>query len=276
MDDHPLFPLDLEREIFETTAILHPATRTTLLRVARRVHTWIEPFLYRVVVAEDADNPETQRADLVPILLNRPAELSRLAVRHLAILVEPGTPSAEDALRLLKCCDGVTDLALGGSFRADSGLLPLLSELHLRRLAVRVQELGGPDLTHPLFASLTHLILFDDDESHLRSLAPQIPTLSALTHLTAFFSLGQDEILPVLGDCSHLQLFLVLYGTDSMYATAKLFSHHDPRFVIGMYYDYWGQWEAGARGFSDLWSRGDDFLAQKRRGEIEDGRFWLH
>jgi hypothetical protein len=38
--DSPAFPLELEREIFETTALLHPTEIPTLLRVARRVLIW--------------------------------------------------------------------------------------------------------------------------------------------------------------------------------------------------------------------------------------------
>lgn len=40
MDAQPVFPMDLEREIFETAALLHPRGIPTLLLVARRVLVW--------------------------------------------------------------------------------------------------------------------------------------------------------------------------------------------------------------------------------------------
>ncbi|KAJ7093493.1 hypothetical protein C8R44DRAFT_890716 [Mycena epipterygia] len=72
-------------------------------------------------------------------------------------------------------------------------LLPLLGEMHIRCLSVNLgdlfrnkgNEVVSVDLEHPLFASLTHLDLFDemdieDDEGQdwLKSLS----TLPALTH----------------------------------------------------------------------------------------------
>lgn len=40
MASDPFFPVELEREIFETAALLYPATIPSLLRVARRVLVW--------------------------------------------------------------------------------------------------------------------------------------------------------------------------------------------------------------------------------------------
>ncbi|KAJ7691867.1 hypothetical protein B0H14DRAFT_3906143, partial [Mycena olivaceomarginata] len=49
MESGPAFPPELERELFETAALVHPATIPALLRVAKRVLLWIEPYLYRVI-----------------------------------------------------------------------------------------------------------------------------------------------------------------------------------------------------------------------------------
>ena len=40
MELDPVFPVELEREIFETVALIHKDTIPTLLRVARRVLIW--------------------------------------------------------------------------------------------------------------------------------------------------------------------------------------------------------------------------------------------
>lgn len=41
VDPNPVFPPELEQEIFETTALMHPREIPTLLRVARRVLIWL-------------------------------------------------------------------------------------------------------------------------------------------------------------------------------------------------------------------------------------------
>ncbi|KAJ7940066.1 hypothetical protein B0H13DRAFT_2300130 [Mycena leptocephala] len=43
------FPTELEKEIFELTASIHPRSIPTLLLVAQRVRTWIQPLLHRVL-----------------------------------------------------------------------------------------------------------------------------------------------------------------------------------------------------------------------------------
>ncbi|KAJ7132622.1 hypothetical protein C8R46DRAFT_1235581 [Mycena filopes] len=271
MDDHPLFPLDLEREIFETTAKMHPETRTTLLRVARRVLVWIEPLLYRVVRVEQ----RRHRYDAcLPVLLNKPAEFCRLAVRHL-VLNAPGDQSH----KLLKLCSSVTDLALGPSFRLGPTVLPTLTEMRLQRLTVDIQALGG-DMTHPLFSSLTHLAILAHYSATLGLIVEQIPTLTTLTHLTVFFDIPQDVVDSIFTSSPRLQQFMVLYREHPVvawkYDRAKALQGCDPRFVIALYTDYWSTWAACAEGLADdHWARGDAFLAQKRRGEIEGMAFLL-
>ncbi|KAJ7132713.1 hypothetical protein C8R46DRAFT_1235667 [Mycena filopes] len=264
MDDHPFFPLDLEREIFESTAEIYPETRTTLLRVARRVLVWIEPLLYRVIRAEQWGH----RYDAaIPALLKKPAEFCRLAVRHL-LLDAPG----EKSHKLLKLCSSVTDLGLGASFQLDCTVLPTLTEMRLQRLTVNIQALG--DMTHPLFSSLTHLAILVHYSATPGLIVEQIPTLTALTHLTVNFDINQDVVDSIFTSSPRLQQFMVLYLKHPVLATkydrAKTLQGCDPRFVIALYTHYWSTWAACAEGLGDdHWARGDAFLAQKRRGEIE-------
>ncbi|KAH8833220.1 hypothetical protein DL96DRAFT_1705228 [Flagelloscypha sp. PMI_526] len=42
----PLFPPELERQIFTYAATSTPSTRSALLLVARRVRYWMEPLQY--------------------------------------------------------------------------------------------------------------------------------------------------------------------------------------------------------------------------------------
>ncbi|KAJ7495503.1 hypothetical protein FB451DRAFT_1387524 [Mycena latifolia] len=45
-----ILPLELERQIFELTAVSRPVSIPNLLRVAWRVKHWVEPLLYRTLV----------------------------------------------------------------------------------------------------------------------------------------------------------------------------------------------------------------------------------
>ncbi|KAK7013023.1 hypothetical protein R3P38DRAFT_3207640 [Favolaschia claudopus] len=43
----------------------------------------------------------------------------------------------------------------------------------------------------------------------------------------------------------------------------------DVRIVIGVYDDYFNEWEADARGSLSFWAEADSFVLKKRKGEIE-------
>ncbi|KAJ6549951.1 hypothetical protein B0H19DRAFT_184937 [Mycena capillaripes] len=155
MDSEPIFPADLEREIFETAARMHPGRIPTFLRVARRVLVWIEPLLYRVVLVN------SRKAGMVHALLNamtsKPPQFFH-AVRYLAVESSRNYPS-DDLKRLLSLCKGLTNFTCVHYF-SDPTLLPILSELRIQRLFLYLPNLFGTeavDLTCPFFPSITHL-----------------------------------------------------------------------------------------------------------------------
>ncbi|KAJ7772267.1 hypothetical protein B0H16DRAFT_1512914 [Mycena metata] len=266
MSAQPILPPELEREVFEATALMYRHTIPALIRVARRVHVWIEPFLYRVLRAE------RNAQAMIDILLRKSPTFCHLAVRHLAVL--DGSQSfSTDAVQLLTLCKGVTNLALGDYFMADPTLVPLLAEMALLRLAVSVTDLGC-DLAHPLFSSVTHLTLFDRPEG-LIPLCAQLPGLASLTHLCLFFDLPEGVVVSVLTRSPRLQLFLMLSSEGSDLQPRPPHTD-DIRFVAGTYTNaYWDGWIDGANGLPDYWTRGDDLIAQKQNGEIEAARYRL-
>ncbi|KAJ7913585.1 hypothetical protein B0H13DRAFT_2004389 [Mycena leptocephala] len=268
MDLEPLLPVELEREIFEMTAQMYPHEIPTLLRVARRFLIWIEPLLYTILVASDQK--------MVRVLLNarksKPPEFFH-AVRHVALL-PAGDCSVDDVLQLLRLCTKVTDFGSTQSFTTPA-LLRILAEMRVQRMALSLNNLfdGSIDLTHPSFGSVTHLDIFDDDDITL--ICAQIPTLPALTHLSLDRKTPRDIILTVLANCPRLELLLVLWQFPNLYKPARFPHVYDVRFVIGQYNTYWDDWNDAAKGLPRLWSRGDDFVARKRRGEIEATCYWL-
>ncbi|KAJ7635717.1 hypothetical protein DFH06DRAFT_1434331 [Mycena polygramma] len=268
--DHPAFPAELEREIFETMALMHPGSIPTLIRVARRILLWIEPLLFRVI---------TVTSDIVPALLkattNKPPAFFR-AVRHVMLPVQRSAVNIftkEDARRLLKLCSKLQSFACDAwNTYMDPILLLILAELHPQRLLVRSHHLydtAGIDLKHPLFPSVTHLDLIG--VAGVAYVLEHVSAMAALTHLSVNHASPREPLLAVLDNCPHLTLLLVKWVSFALkeYIVAQTPCVYDVRFVIGMYPSRWADWEAGANGFSDSWCQADDFVARKRRGEIE-------
>ncbi|KAJ7096939.1 hypothetical protein C8R44DRAFT_748718 [Mycena epipterygia] len=106
-----ILPPELERVVFEISALSHPKSILNLLRVARRVKHWVEPLLYRTLViqrtAESTDlfpscNPET----FIQIARRHPAPFLRDTVRNLLVWM----PSTEEAYAIVSACSRVENL----------------------------------------------------------------------------------------------------------------------------------------------------------------------
>jgi hypothetical protein len=155
----------------------------------------------------------------------------------------------------------------------DPGDLPLLAKMQLQQLSVSLHELfgGSVDLSHSIFGTITHLQIFDVLNEGAMEIYVQLPALPALAHLWANFRLPWDSLMTLLVKYPRLKLLLLLYPLyrKRLYELARIPQVYDLRFVIGMKDNHWDDWVAGAKGLPDNWSRGDDFVARKRRGHID-------
>ncbi|KAJ7681644.1 hypothetical protein B0H17DRAFT_1205628 [Mycena rosella] len=275
MHNEPAFPVELEREIFETTALMHSSTIPTLLRVARRILLWIEPLLYRVICT--STDGDIARA-LLKATKSKPPKFFHDAVRHI-FLGYTSDWSVEEAVELLELCTGIVDCVALGAL-ANPVMLPILANMRLERLSVSLQELFGPttsiDPTHPLFKSITHLDLLQDIIDGASTCA--IPALPALTHLCLADEVSWDVVGSLLEECPRLEILVNLWdyeGAPLAHAHAGEMPFRDLRFVMGLYKNWINAWVAGAKGLPDFWSRADDFVACKRRGAIAADCYWL-
>ncbi|KAJ7465987.1 hypothetical protein FB451DRAFT_1138102 [Mycena latifolia] len=279
MHIEPAFPVELEREIFETAARLHPSVIPTLLRVARRTLVWIEPLLYRVVCV--GRTVPDQGHNILNATKWKPASFFHDTVRHL--LLDPATSlTVEEATEVLKLCTGVVNFAVVGSLSSPA-LLPVLGNMRVQRLSVSLNSLFGAissvDPRHPLFAYITHLDILDPDPAtSAPHFSTHIPALPSLTHLCLNNFMPWNVIRTLLAECPRLELLANFWAErkyDVAFGRAQNVPVHDVRFVMGLYGNYWADWEAGARGFPDFWSAADDFVAQKRSGAIAADFYWL-
>jgi hypothetical protein len=140
--------------------------------------------------------------------------------------------------------------------------------MQLRQLTVDLQELFGItaiDPARPLFRALTHLRLNHRPELNFGE-------LPALTHLCLPNHYDQHSISSTLANCSSL---IVLIHTDwsGLIQAKKHLLIDDPRFVLmSLSFNEWMvDWKLGAKGGRDFWARAENFVARRRRDEIEPG-----
>ncbi|KAJ7025804.1 hypothetical protein C8F04DRAFT_126711 [Mycena alexandri] len=273
----PRLPPELERQIFETTALAHRVMIPTLLRVARRTHVWIEPLLYRIL------GPDVRRGRdmfrVIRVFLNtKPPRFFSDAVRHLHL--PPASHLTQgQARRLASLSIHLVDFAAGG-FSSEPGLLPILARLHIRHLSISLGQMfsvtgasRGIDFHHQVFNSVTHLTVYDrpDDFIYIG-----IPTLPALTHLSMKKTVLWGALHTLLTKCTRLQVFINVWPPSEIRSVRGLMvPSPDPRFVMVAFDDYWADWKAGAEGQLDLWAMAEDFIAQKRRGDIPEGQSFM-
>ncbi|KAF7311851.1 hypothetical protein MIND_00195800 [Mycena indigotica] len=139
-------PPELEREVFETAALLHRGTIPHMLRVARRVLVWIEPYLYHdlelgMVVSKDANR-------LLQVILAKDDAFPAHAVRSVVLgaYFADQLPALPAAVRsALTRMTGVVRLAIAGIWGDHSAeIFSLVADMPLQRLACYMEDLLGP------------------------------------------------------------------------------------------------------------------------------------
>ncbi|KAJ7234937.1 hypothetical protein C8J57DRAFT_1379698 [Mycena rebaudengoi] len=271
-----LLPVELERDIFELAAFLHPECMLALVLVARRVKIWIKPMFYETISVHQKEyrrqfsrRPLRAVAELV---ISQPAAL-RYHTRHLCLV---SVRMSDRVVDLLSTCGILDNLAFIKTYLGSAALLPILGALPLRRLSLALRQSfqlfpwPNPfDGGHSLFSQITHLGILDgqvqvDDWRTWSGLA-QIPRL---THLSALSDMSESVSNGVLKHCKFLEVLVFIYRDQEQFdqnlARGELTD--DPRFVMLVVKDRLLDWETGARGGEDYWARASA-LVRKRRSE---------
>ncbi|KAJ7241566.1 hypothetical protein C8J57DRAFT_1244521 [Mycena rebaudengoi] len=259
-DISPSLPFDLEREIFEMAATRYPETIPALLLIAQRVLQWIEPIFYRTLVfkAKSSRDP----AAFCP----ESAELTKY-VQNMLIWAAPRR--VDFALCLLSSCSGIRKLMMIGPCLT---MLPALEKMQLRQLTVDLQGLCGItaiDPARPPFRALTHLRLLD--------IPPELNfgELPALTHLCLSDYYSLNFISSTLANCSSLHVLVSMFQfrTLELYDQIHLLPIDEPRFVVISlsFEECLEDWKLVAKGGRDFWFHAENFVARRRRSEIEPG-----
>ncbi|KAJ7444645.1 hypothetical protein B0H11DRAFT_440827 [Mycena galericulata] len=255
----PFLPPDLEREIFQLSAHLHPESAPKLLLVAHRVLTWIEPLIYRAISVEG------DRAPVLPALRLKPQSFDD-NVQHLFVA---GVFSGDNLEEILSACTRIRSLVL---LCASASVLSAFLRLRPQKLAIHLESLfGGTDLVDfslPLFTTITHLDMFDI-LSEFTGPWPNLALLPALTHLALMAYTPAAVMMELLRNCLRVEVLVSRHFSTK--TLENPISVEDVRFVSMLLpvSDIKSDWESGANGGMDFWARADKFVALKQRGEIK-------
>ncbi|KAJ6512368.1 hypothetical protein DFH09DRAFT_1197302 [Mycena vulgaris] len=264
-------PSDLEREIFEITAVARPVCIFQLMLVSWRVKEWIEPILYRTIVMAGATTldalPKFTITSFARLLQTKPASFYQRSVRHLFIDPVAGD-SMDDVKIILTTCSGVTRLFLNSSDMID--LAFSCKNLHPHRLHTHFNLRQRPvDFAHPLFRNITHLEIFDS----VPEMSPSgLFLLPHLTHLTFIWRSMLPLFPEILRGCQKLQylVFLTTVEEEITEAAAECEGMRgDPRFVVMSCFQFERDWRRGALTGDDYWACAEAFVAAKRAGKID-------
>nr|GAT57313.1 predicted protein [Mycena chlorophos] len=269
----PSFPPELEREIFETTAGLHPEMIPTLLQVAQRIHDWLEPILYERLDFGGFRNNRKAQDSLSAVISaggDRASSVAR-GVRHITVYL----PTEDDLQRIqlaLTPCSSITRLAVLQDLNSElpilQTLLPAMSTMNLRRLACGVSADFLAKAS--AFRFLSHFDLCDEV---IRPEATSfLLALPRLTHLALNIdSPDRDALRPLLNGCVCLEVVALLFyfreqdDDASVEATAVAVASEldDLRLVVTQY----SEWDECIRD-DGYWFTADKFLKLKSAGKI--------
>ncbi|KAJ7272145.1 hypothetical protein C8J57DRAFT_1599173 [Mycena rebaudengoi] len=158
----PLFPLELERHIFELAAFSHRGIIPTLLRVAR-VLVWIEPLLYRVVHVKASPVGTTRHAGATyatrQAFQSKPLSFFQNLPFDMSFSMQSQTGHHRKWSSVFRAAQELLALQhsypprIHGFFR-PWGKFKRADYISFWRTYL--------DLTHPMFASVTHFDVFDN------------------------------------------------------------------------------------------------------------------
>ncbi|KAJ6601966.1 hypothetical protein DFH09DRAFT_1069511 [Mycena vulgaris] len=256
-----VFPPELERNIFEISALAHPGMIPRFILVTRRVQEWLEPFLYRVVFL--ANRPPFSRLKftiLLRAIQNKPVTFFRGAVRHLYI------------------DDQVTDLEKRTILAACTGIT---NHCAPTRLTAHQKYLGDLPLKNITLSHVTHLEGLERLDGSEVSSPTGWATLTAFQGVLGCVSVvGYNSsgnlatiLAPILITCARLEC--AIFHLQNTWEEAEVeadaaWSTNNVRFVtMREELDLPADWVHGAETGYDVWVRADTLVAAKRATEVQ-------
>ncbi|KAJ6483527.1 hypothetical protein C8R47DRAFT_564322 [Mycena vitilis] len=268
----PRLPPELERCIFELAALASRKDIPKYLRVAHRVHVWIEPLLYNTLVL---DRSAKHRDEWRPTPADtRDAAFLASQVHHLNI---SGAFFYDQLRAFLAACTSTRTLALWLALPIPPNLLPTLQTMPLTRLSADLTHLFGTPLNVGRvlsFAALTHLdvLAAPFDDWRLYGALARAPLL---THLSFRDKFHPRVLRGALAHCRGLRAVGVIWSARRSAVDVREGEVVDARLFMVICPDRVEDWETGVHGGRDIWARAEVFIAKKEAGDIKVSKLWI-
>ncbi|PPR06071.1 hypothetical protein CVT24_004229 [Panaeolus cyanescens] len=274
----PRLPPEVEHLIFTLAfdASDHKAN-TTLILVARRVHKWIYPLMYRIL--DEVSEPPTP--DFTQPGCPTVEQIGSFA-HHLVVGRIHDT--TEEVHHLLQHCQNLKTLACWYGIN----MKPLLSNLNamvdLRVLSADLDKLTEDDMSSPTLLRLTHIEVISANEDLLKYL-PSFIQKSQVTHLRLYALQFWDAKLieNILQSCPQLQALTITkqyeetFSSEYLENTSKLLQNMyktDIRLVVlDSSMCTADDWILGIKGFHDCWSYSDQIVTARSKKYLQDGDY---
>ncbi|KAJ7678709.1 hypothetical protein B0H17DRAFT_1078132 [Mycena rosella] len=259
-------PYELEREIFELTARAHPKYAPQLALVAGYVQTWVEAVIYETIVLGAPS--EKQNLFWRTFSSRSPFFFSKnIRALHLTTGV-----SYSHARQIISICTNLSSLTCWANPLTSRDEFCALLSPNLRRLSINASILWSPtgpttapDLTHPLFARLTHLEVVNpptwfDWAPLLDGALPNLTNL-AFGDLDSLHASSMVDFFhaALASDAPRLQMLIAVSRDEHFLNSLQLAEIKDTRLVcLPSYHHPFSPpeyWDAVARREIQFWQR---------------------
>ncbi|KAF7328062.1 Zn(2)-C6 fungal-type domain-containing protein [Mycena kentingensis (nom. inval.)] len=272
--DGPVFPPELETEVFTLAAYENRADIPRLRLVARRTCEWLERSFYESIKLACGHSDNHRLISIRDALHSKPPGFTAQIVRHAS--VQATRPNAGAQLwPLLLLCPGLTHLALNINSVAGIPSEDILSRLpNIRRIVVIPDELFCR--THQLadfyvsgfFNHLTHFTFLPSGQKLISERAAAfICALPAMTHLAIHHTNATRWAPDFLAQCPALRVLCLIAWTDRVghvpEVLARIDLSVDPRLCVAGY----RTWNEGASLHERcFWDVADECIAARKAG----------
>ncbi|KAJ6459045.1 hypothetical protein C8R45DRAFT_1031331 [Mycena sanguinolenta] len=263
-------PPELENMIFEIAALARPKQIPTLMLVARRVKCWVEPLLYRVVLLKSRyDHEAYDQVGLPALSMDVLDQTSFNGFRHVRHLFIGGIFEETVVKSWLLACPGTTNLY--AEFDLTPEILACLNDFrNLQYLTIEVHALHDNNVSLPFLHTVTHLELLNSDADNISGVCRNLSLMPHLTHIA--LNSDPDSRLTHAALCDNVQLQCIVFLSTPVPLNGPLLD--DSRFVcVDETVVYYVDWLYGAVSGDDYWALADAFLAARRAGKTDRGRY---
>ncbi|KAJ6582992.1 hypothetical protein DFH09DRAFT_978827 [Mycena vulgaris] len=259
----PELPIELERDIFESTARAwrtDPRLRLNLMLVARRVHTWVEPIFHETTILSGNYTPATIR--FLNLIDSKPAHF----FRNVKALCLAHNIDRTKAACVLAVCTETRRLACWVDFDRAPQLPALIAVLPLRHLSIEFRHFIWLLEHHshsPWLEHLTHLDLTFFWNMFSPTPFPSLASLPSLTHVSVPLSrdITPGAITTTLATCRILQVLVILSSSHDDPLFHAIGADQDRRVVIQRGLVSTRAWLSSADGVPDYWFRAEEVIA---------------